>query len=145
MAYELIVKECRWHGILAEDIPWLQTSFTKEKKKLNELYSPKKKTSTNVSYSSSCRTWASHYMQLPLIFGTAINKCFDAISQLSINHLATNKNNCSQMSKPRSISVPFVAITNYWCLYRLWQRAMTAKYISPHECKGMCQTNMYVC
>lgn len=74
MAYELIVKECHCHGILAEDIPWLQTNFTKEKK-LNELYSPKKKTSTNVSYSCLCRTRASHYMQLPLIFGTAINKC----------------------------------------------------------------------
>ena len=98
-----------------------------------------KKKSTNVSCSCSCRTWACHYMQLLLIFGTAINKFFDAISQLSINHLASNKNNCFQMSKPWSISMPFVAITNSWCLYRLWQHAMTAKYVLP---RWMCVCQM---
>lgn len=52
---------------------------------------------------------------VPLIFGTAINNSFDYISHLSINHLATNRNNCINISKPWLISVPFVAITKCWC------------------------------
>lgn len=121
-----IYKECHCHGILAEDIPWLQNKAFWEKKvkwSLQSKIGNKHKCKGKLLMQNLSRSLHA----VPLIFGTVINNNFDDISHLSINHLATNRNNCINVSKPWLVSVPFFAITKCWCLFGLWQPAVTAK------------------
>lgn len=147
------------------NINWRQPLITKNKKRLYEGKKVKWSLQSEIGNKHKC--WkldristVSFYFSSPVMphnrvhaeleqvitcSSSAINDNFDDISHLSINHLATNRNDCTNITKPWLVSVLFVAITKCWCLFGLWQPALTAKCIHPGKYKCVCVKQIWTC